>query len=194
MSHPLVGWRTSDQDGWGLRSNLICRGIFEDFHAGSKGNLYSKIATRCPYGLYAAKGYVSPAFAERTGFTQDDLNLLFEALLNMFENDRSAARGEMIVRGLYDFEHVGTQHENNAEQNRRESRLGCAHAHKLFEGIKVDLTDDAKAKGFPESFADYQINCEWTKENLQKGVQLHKRHADDSVVIGEYVAQMSRIS
>ena len=49
MSHPLVGWRTSDQDGWGLRSNLICRGIFEDFHAGSKGNLYSKIATRCFY-------------------------------------------------------------------------------------------------------------------------------------------------
>ena len=48
MSHPLVGWRTSDQDGWGLRSNLIGRGIFEDFHARSKGNLYSKIATpRC---------------------------------------------------------------------------------------------------------------------------------------------------
>ena len=45
VSHPLVGWRTSDQDGWGLRSNLICRGIFEDFHAGSKGNLYSKIET-----------------------------------------------------------------------------------------------------------------------------------------------------
>src|SRR5664280_2321956 len=50
VSHPLVGWRSSDQDGWGLRSNLICRGIFEDFHAGSKGNLYSKIATpRLPY-------------------------------------------------------------------------------------------------------------------------------------------------
>src|SRR5450631_4311888 len=45
VSHPLVGWRTSDQDGWGLRSNLICRGIFEDFHAGSKGNLCSKIAS-----------------------------------------------------------------------------------------------------------------------------------------------------
>lgn len=131
-----------------------------------------------PYALYAAKGYVSPAFAERTGFTQDDLELLFEALLNMFEHDRSAARGEMVVRGLYDFEHVGTQHENNAEQNRRESRLGCAHAHKLFEGIKVELSDEAKAKGFPESFADYQVNCEWTKENLPKGVQLHKRHAD----------------
>ena len=45
VSHPLVGWRSSDQDGWGLRSNLICRGIFEDFHVGSKGNLYSKIET-----------------------------------------------------------------------------------------------------------------------------------------------------
>ena len=44
MSHPLVGWRTSDQDDWGLRSNLMGHGIFEDFHAGSKGNLYSKIA------------------------------------------------------------------------------------------------------------------------------------------------------
>jgi CRISPR-associated protein Csd2 len=129
-----------------------------------------------PYGLYAAKGYVSPAFAERTGFTQDDLDLLFEALLYMFDHDRSAARGEMVVRGLYDFEHVGTQHENNAEQNRRESRLGCAHAHKLFEGIKIELNDDAKAKGFPESFTDYQISCEWIDNNLPQGVRLHKRH------------------
>ena len=129
-----------------------------------------------PYALYAAKGYVSPAFAERTGFTQADLDLLFEALLNMFEHDRSAARGEMVVRGLFDFEHVGTQHENNADQNRREARLGCAHAHKLFEGIKVGLTDDARAKGFPESFADYQVTCEWDDKPLPAGVRLHKRH------------------
>jgi CRISPR-associated protein Csd2 len=129
-----------------------------------------------PYALYAAKGYVSPAFAERTGFTQADLDLLFEAVLNMFEHDRSAARGEMVVRGLFDFEHVGTQHENNAEQNRREAKLGCAHAHKLFEGIKVDLTDDAKAKGFPESFADYNVVCEWDSNPLPNGVHLNKRH------------------
>lgn len=129
-----------------------------------------------PYALYAAKGYVSPAFAERTGFTQADLDLLFEALLHMFEHDHSAARGEMVVRGLYDFEHFGTQHENNAEQNRREARLGCAHAHKLFEGIKVELTDEAKTKGFPDSFADYRVECQWTAENLPKGVRLHKRH------------------
>ena len=137
-----------------------------------------------PYALYAAKGYVSPAFAERTGFTQADLDLLFEALLQMFEHDRSAARGEMVLRGLYDFEHVGTQHENNAAQNKREARLGCAHAHKLFEDIKVELTDEAKAKGFPESFADYQVTCDWTndnptnvwRKNNRPGVQLHKRH------------------
>lgn len=126
-----------------------------------------------PYALYVAKGYISPAFAERTGFTQKDLDLLFEALLQMFEHDRSAARGEMVVRGLYDFEHVGTQGPTNAEQNRREARLGCAHAHKLFEGIKVRLKD---GKEFPESFNDYEVTCEWTKENLPKGVVLHRRH------------------
>jgi CRISPR-associated protein Csd2 len=126
-----------------------------------------------PYGLYAANGYVSPAFAERTGFTQADLDILFEALLNMFEHDRSAARGEMIVRALYDFEHVGTQPETNAEQNRREARLGCAHAHSLFEGVKVTLKD---SKEFPESFDDYEITCDWTTENLPKGVVLHRRH------------------
>jgi CRISPR-associated protein Csd2 len=126
-----------------------------------------------PYALYAAKGYVSPAFAERTNFTQADLDLLFEALLHMFEHDRSAARGEMIVRGLYDFEHVGTQHENNAEQNRREARLGCAHAHKLFEGINVRLKEGLE---FPVSFTDYEVICTWDNQPLPRGVRLHKRH------------------
>lgn len=124
-----------------------------------------------PYALYAAKGYVSPAFAERTGFTQDDLNLLFEALLHMFEHDRSAARGEMVVRGLYDFEHVGTQGPENAEQNKREARLGCAHAHKLFEGIQVRLKE---GREFPQSFDDYEVSCTWNESNLPKGVKLNK--------------------
>jgi CRISPR-associated protein Csd2 len=126
-----------------------------------------------PYGLYSAKGYVSPAFAERAGFTQADLDLLFEALLQMFEHDRSAARGEMVVRGLYDFEHVGTQGPSNAEQNRRESRLGCAHAHKLFEGIHVKLRE---GREFPQSFEDYEVACNWTEANLPKGVRLNKLH------------------
>ncbi len=126
-----------------------------------------------PYALYAAKGYVSPAFAERTGFTQADLDLLFEALLNMFEHDRSAARGEMVVRGLYDFEHVGTQDASNAEQNKREARLGCAHAHKLFEGVSVSLKE---GREFPQSFDDYQVACDWDNTPLPNGVKLHKRH------------------
>jgi CRISPR-associated protein Csd2 len=126
-----------------------------------------------PYALYVAKGYVSPAFAEKTGFTEKDLEILFEALLHMFEHDRSAARGEMIVRGLYDFEHIGTQHENNAAQNKREARLGCAHAHKLFEGIQVSLKEE---KSFPESFADYTVTNTWTAENLPKGIKLNLLH------------------
>jgi CRISPR-associated protein Csd2 len=91
----------------------------------------------------------------------------------MFEHDRSAARGEMVVRGLYDFEHVGTQDASNAEQNRREARLGCAHAHKLFEGIKVKLKE---GREFPESFADYEVVCDWDSTPLPNGVRLHKRH------------------
>jgi CRISPR-associated protein Csd2 len=139
-----------------------------------------------PYALYVAKGYVSPAFAKKTGFTNADLELLFEALLHMFENDRSAARGEMIIRGIYDFEHVGTQHENNAAQNRRESLLGCAHAHKLFEGITVKLSDEALAAGkdFPESFEDYKVDNTWTEENLPLGVKLTLRHEPGSKPLG----------
>jgi len=135
-----------------------------------------------PYGLYFAKGYVSPAFAERTGFTNADLTLLFDALNNLFTHDHSAARGDMIVRGIYAFEHVGTQHENNAEQNKREARLGCAHAHVLFDGIEVRLKNRKNAEGTetvleaPQSFADYDIVNQWETKPLAKGVKLHLRH------------------
>lgn len=126
-----------------------------------------------PYALYVAKAYVSPPFADRTGFTTADLELLFEALNHMFDHDRSAARGEMVVRGIYDFEHVGTQGPNNAEQNKREARLGCYHAHKLFEGIEVKLTG---GKEFPAAFSDYEVKCDWTEETLPRGVVMHLRH------------------
>jgi len=126
-----------------------------------------------PYALYTAKCYISPPFAERTGFSTHDLDLFFEALNEMFTHDRSAARGEMVVRGIYDFEHVGSQHPNNAEQNVKEARLGCYHAHKLFEGVKVCLKG---GKTFPESFDDYRVVSAWTEDNLPKGVVLHERH------------------
>jgi len=133
-----------------------------------------------PYGLYLAKAFVSPVFADTnrggTGFTQDDLDLFFHALADMFTHDHSAARGDMVVRAIYDFEHVGTQSETNAEQNAREARLGCYHAHKLFEGIEPRLREDRQ---FPQSFADYKVIDQWRdrEENgfVVPGVRLHRR-------------------
>jgi CRISPR-associated protein Csd2 len=134
-----------------------------------------------PYALYVAKAFVSPVFAERTGFTNDDLDLFFEALQNLFTHDQSAARAEMIVRGIYDFEHVGTQHPNNGAQNAAEAKLGCWHAHKLFDGIKVELKDSKKE--FPESFDDYKVQCDWTDATMPKGVCLNLRHEQPLITV-----------
>jgi CRISPR-associated protein Csd2 len=76
-----------------------------------------------PYGLYRAHGFVSAFLADQTGFGDDDLELLWQALADMFEHDRSAARGQMATRGLYVFEH--------------QDRLGNAHAHTLFDRLQV---------------------------------------------------------
>ena len=77
-----------------------------------------------PYGLYRAHGFVSAKLAERTGFSDDDLSFVWDAFRNMFEHDRSAARGEMAARKLVAFEHA--------------SALGNAPAHDLFERVRVD--------------------------------------------------------
>jgi CRISPR-associated protein Csd2 len=78
-----------------------------------------------PYGVYVAHGFVSSFLARQTGFGEDDLELVFQALSQMFEHDRSAARGEMSTRGLYVFKH--------------DSELGNAPAHALFERLKVQV-------------------------------------------------------
>lgn len=143
--------------------------------AGTGGNRTMGNKHIVPYALYTAKAFVSPVFAERTGFTEEDLELFFEALQHMFDHDQSAARAEMSVRGIYDFEHIGTQGENNAAQNAREAKLGCAHAWKLFDGVKVTLKDD---KDYPESFDDYAITDDWINDNPPdgiKGVRLTRR-------------------
>lgn len=94
-----------------------------------------------PYGLYRCHGFVSAFLAKQTGFGEDDLKLLWEALEHMFEHDRSAARGEMTTRGLYVFEHA--------------SELGNAHAHDLFDRVKVQRKVDV-----PRSFSDYSVCVE----------------------------------
>jgi CRISPR-associated protein Csd2 len=106
------------------------------------------------YGLYLAHGYINPVFASKTGFSEDDLSLLWKALGNLFELDRSAARGTMAARGLYIFEH--------------ESKLGNAQAQSLFESIVVRKKDGVES---PRSFADYTVSIPETG-SLPKGITL----------------------
>lgn len=109
-----------------------------------------------PYGLYIAHGFVSANLANQTGFNEDDLELLWQSLINMFEHDRSAARGEMATRGLYVFKHEG--------------QLGNAPAYSLFERIQPRLKDGI---AISRNFSDYTITVDET--NMPSGVQLLRR-------------------
>lgn len=105
-----------------------------------------------PYGLYRAEGYVSANLARKTtGFSQEDLDLLWTAILNMFENDHSAARGKMAVRELIIFKH--------------DCELGCAPAHKLFELVKAERKDGVTT---PRGYRDYIVSVE--EDKLPSGV------------------------
>lgn len=106
-----------------------------------------------PYGLYRAHGFISANLAKQTGFDVDDLELLKEALVNMFEHDRSAARGLMSTQKCFLFKHV--------------SALGNAPSHKLFDLIKVSKKEGVDV---PRSFADYDVVID--KDNLPSGVEL----------------------
>ena len=95
-----------------------------------------------PYGLYRAEGFVSANLARKTtGFSEDDLNLLWKAIINMFENDHSAARGKMAVRELIVFKHA--------------SELGEAPAYKLFDAVKVTRVNAPARK-----YSDYQVEVD----------------------------------
>jgi len=106
-----------------------------------------------PYGLYRAEGYVSAHLARKTtGFSEEDLALLWESLVNMFEHDHSAARGKMSARKLIIFKH-------NTE-------LGCCQSHILFDAVKIErLSKDLP----PRSFKDYKITV---NRDIPKGVEI----------------------
>ena len=107
-----------------------------------------------PYGLYRMEGYVSAHLAEKvTGFSDEDLNILWNALINMFEYDHSASRGKMATRKLFVFEH--------------ETSLGNAPSYKLFDLIKIERKDKSKPA---RNFGDYEINID--DNNLPSGVKL----------------------
>jgi CRISPR-associated protein Csd2 len=109
-----------------------------------------------PYGLYVGKGFVSANLADAplgTGFSEEDLALLWEAILNMFEHDRSASKGIMTVhRPLYVFRHEGT--DSDASQRERQAKLGCAPAHTLFRLIEIHKRAGVEA---PRAFSDYEV-------------------------------------
>lgn len=104
-----------------------------------------------PYGLYRCHGFVSAPLADQCGFTETDLELFWEALKNMFEHDRSAARGQMTTRKLVAFKH--------------DSHLGNAQAEKLFERVQIERTDKLKPARIYE---DYGVKVD--SKNLQSGV------------------------
>jgi CRISPR-associated protein Csd2 len=105
-----------------------------------------------PYGLYLAHGFINPVFAVRTGFNDQDLALLWNALQNLFEQDRSAARGTMAARGLYIFQH--------------EAKLGNAQAQRLFEAIRIEKRPSVES---PRAFTDYSVQTP-DPQSLPKGV------------------------
>ncbi len=109
-----------------------------------------------PYGVYVAHGFVSAYLANQTGFNEDDLNLFWDSLCNMFEHDRSAARGLMSTQKLVIFRH--------------DSELGNAPAHELFKRVKVTRKDTNKS---PRSFDDYSFAVD--REGLPSGVSIITR-------------------
>jgi CRISPR-associated protein Csd2 len=107
-----------------------------------------------PYGVYRAHGFVSAHLAGQTGFSDDDLELLWESLVNMFEHDRSAARGQMSTRGLYVFRH--------------DNALGRAPAHTLFDRITVQPANGKP----PRQFSDFTVTVK--DADLPQGVELRR--------------------
>jgi CRISPR-associated protein Csd2 len=107
-----------------------------------------------PYGMYIAHGFISAHLAAQTKFSEEDLEILWNALANMFEHDRSAARGLMATRGLIVFKHA--------------SALGNASAHKLFELVQVKRRTDPSIPA--REFGDYEIVID--KAQVPSGVTL----------------------
>ena len=107
-----------------------------------------------PYGLYVAYGFVSPALAVQTGFSEEDLETLWTALVNMFDQDHSAARGMMATQKLIIFKH--------------DSALGNAPSHKLFDLVKIVKKEDVVV---PRKFTDYEVAVP-KKEDIPSGIEV----------------------
>ena len=139
------------------RTGAASEDYFKQSGYGTIGNKWM-----VPYGLYRCNGYVSAALSQKyagpagTGsLTETDINRLWEAIANMFEQDHSAARGEMNVRGLYIWKH--------------DSLYGKAHAHRIFDTLKIEKKADVID---PTSFSDYMVSVDETA--LPDSVTMYK--------------------
>lgn len=105
-----------------------------------------------PFGLYEVRGFISANLAAETGFDEQDMEVLFESILNMYEHDRSASKGEMeVVSPLIIFKHVGN--DTDEKQREKQAKLGCAPAHRLFDLVTVVKKSEV---AYPRSYRDYQ--------------------------------------
>lgn len=146
-------------------------GTVKDYEEWEKNQPEDKLRTMgrkqlIPFGLYEVRCFISANLAGETGFDEHDLKVFFEAILNMYEHDRSASKGEMeVVSPLILFKHVGT--DSDPVQRVRQAKLGCAPAHKLFELVEVKKRDGVQA---PRSYRDYDAVVHLNR--VPKGVEM----------------------
>lgn len=135
------------------------------------------------YGLYEVRGFISANLAAETGFDDADLKALFEAILNMYEHDRSASKGEMsVISPLIIFKHIGTDADD--AQRTRQAKLGCAPAHKLFELVEIQKKAEIE---YPRSYKDY--NCSIRLDAVPSGVEVgFMENPFDAVIWGNLPA------
>ena len=134
-----------------------------------------------PFGLYEVRGFISANLAAETGFDDRDLNALFEAIMNMYEHDRTASKGEIeVVSPLIIFQHVGT--DSDVKQRIRQAKLGCAPAHKLFELVRVTKKTEVDA---PRNYRDYHASI--CLSRVPKGVRVGFKTAAFSEITWDHL-------
>ena len=154
-----------------VADNVNSAKTFADYEKDEQGKTEDKLRTMgrkqfISYGLYEARGFISANLATETGFDENDLKILFESILNMYEHDHSASKGQMsVISPLIIFKHVGT--DSDEKQREKQCRLGCAPAHKLFESVSIEKKSDIE---FPRNYTDY--DCTLNAGLIPEGVDV----------------------
>jgi CRISPR-associated protein Csd2 len=143
---------------------------FEDWEAGEASDTLQTMGRKSfiPYGLFVAPGFISAFQAQRTGFSEGDLEMLCEAIMNMFEHSRTSGKGMMSTHRLIVFKHLGTR--EDPEQQAQQAKLGCAPAHRLLtlgQVVRILRQDETRP---PRTYADYAVSVD--QSQLPEGVAM----------------------